>query len=187
VRQPFSKLPAPFMNRNRTQQCDSPVAYRNRTTSPYVAFPRSVGPWTGTAVALLLICVGSAQAVCQFTRQPALLSRPASVVLIARLESLSVAAAPVASLSTLPSAVDVPAAQGMSITTRWALPSNLTTLRLTVYRDASVPGRVDATPETDQAQDTTAIAPRSAAPQSGQMVWLQGSGAQDEQHRTEKY
>jgi hypothetical protein len=125
---------------------------------------------------LLLIGVAPRQMVGQFARQPALLSRPASVVLVANLETLSVAASPDAALSALPSTVATPATHSLSITTTWSLARNLTTLRVTVFRDTTSADGVAPAPGSEEASNQLALAPQSAVPPSGQTVLLQSSG-----------
>ncbi len=173
------------MNRDCAQLCAHPAPHRaSRAAVSSAARPRSAGlPLsaglrTGAVVALLLICIAPRQAVCQFARQPELLSRPASVVLVARLETLSLAAIPTVNVSSLSSGA-MPVPGSLSITTSWALPRNLTTLRLTVYRNTSFPDRVVPSlgdKESKESPDTIALTPEPAAPLSGQTVLIQGSG-----------
>ncbi len=173
------------MNRDCAQLCAHPAPHRaSRAAVSSAACPRSAGlPLsaglrTGAVVALLLICIAPRQAVCQFARQPELLSRPASVVLVARLETLSLTAIPAVNVSSLSSGA-MPVPGSLSITTSWALPRNLTTLRLTVYRNTSFPDRVVPSlgdKESKESPDTIALTPEPAAPLSGQTVLIQGSG-----------
>lgn len=81
----------------------------------------------GCVCALALLTVSMPRAFEQLDRQPPLTPGPASVMLVATLESLSVGAAP--------PLVQNAAAQGqpVAITTSWAVPANLTTLRLVGY------------------------------------------------------
>jgi hypothetical protein len=76
--------------------------------------------------AILLLAVSSSLSFSQAD------SRPATVVLIARLESLSVTATPVG-IDPSPAQRTSPLAQSIAITTSWVVASNLTTLRLDGY------------------------------------------------------
>jgi len=160
-----------------------------RTAKSNSACPRFAGPWSGAVLALLLICGAPRQGVCQFARQPALLARPASVLLIARVESVSLAAVSTAEVSSLSFGGAQPVEDNVSITARWALPSNLTTLRVTAYSGASVansPVGSSSMPNSPQPSSPVSgsqeavhrfsFVPQFTAARSGQTIWLQGSG-----------
>lgn len=179
------------MSRDHSQPCFAALSYRaRRTAESNTACPRfAAGLWSGAVIALLLICGATRQAVCQFAGQSALLSRPASVLLIARVESLSLAAVPATEVSSLSFAGTPPVGDSVSITTSWALPRNLTTLQVTAYSGANVatsPVGSASVPnssqppfpasESQKAANGFAFVPQSAAARSGQMIWLQGSG-----------
>lgn len=68
-----------------------------------------------------------------------LVSRPATVVLVARLESLSVAQSSTLLAGLAAHPVSAAAAPVISVTSSWALPANSTTMRVVAYT-------VDATP-----------------------------------------
>jgi hypothetical protein len=57
----------------------------------------------------------------------------ASVTLIATLESLTVSAAPTASVTTAPGRELFADAGSLAITTSWAVPANLTTIRMACF------------------------------------------------------
>ena len=78
------------------------------------------------AMAVALLAIGSPLAFSQ------LYSRPATVVLIARLESLSVSAAP-AGMEAPPAQTASPLSPSIAFTASWVVRSNLTTLRLVGY------------------------------------------------------
>ncbi len=84
---------------------------------------------TACGLGLMLLLAGDAVlASGQTMRRPALQSGSASVVLIARMESLSVVAN--AEKAAGPMVAD---SQPVSITTSWAVPANFTTFRVTRY------------------------------------------------------
>ena len=94
---------------------------------------RRIGLLSGCgALAVLVGMVGAVLANGQTMRRPALGSGSASVALIARVESLSL----VANAETVVGpmvAGEAGAAPAVSITTRWAVPANFTTFRVTRY------------------------------------------------------
>ena len=94
---------------------------------------RRIGFLSGCgALAVLVGMVGAVLANGQTMRRPALGSGSASVALIARVESLSL----VANAETVVGpmvAGEAGAAPAVSITTRWAVPANFTTFRVTRY------------------------------------------------------
>lgn len=168
------------MNRDRFQ-------LRVAAASLHAGSRTASGLWACAVVVLLLIGIAPRQVAGQFARQPALLSRPASVLLVANLETLSLAAVPGAALSVLPSTVAPPAAHSLSIITTWALPKNLTTLRLTVFRDTDAPDGVVPAPDREEAPGRLAFAPKSTALPSGQTVLLQGSGDSNQETSRTNY
>lgn len=108
---------------------------------------------TGAFLALTLVAsLASAQGTARDPgRLAPLTARPATVSLVATLESLSVTAVPsVAAVSTSRAG----AAQDLTVTTAWAIRANCTTLRLTGYTTAFA--------STDFARDPLSVIPSDA-------------------------
>jgi hypothetical protein len=128
-----------------TSQCRRRFHLEANEFRPPESMPRLLCPWRSAprnllmqlAVVLLLV-FPSPQAFCQFASRPPLTSRPTGIMLIATLESLSVVATPFAAPLPSSAANALTNRPPISITTSWAVPTNLTTIRLTGYlADAS--------------------------------------------------
>ncbi len=120
-------------------------------------------------------------------------SSPAGVVLIARVESLSLSTSS-ATASPVSTGTEPAAATGaVLISTRWAVPANYTTLRL-LCKSTGVGGPVDGRAPQEEVSSGSAVqgavtpgtvpgivasgAPRQLASQSSEMtLWSQSSGA----------
>ncbi len=84
------------------------------------------------AIPLVLLAFSLPSARCQLNSRSPFTARVASVTLVATLETLSVGAAPAASPAAVLSG-GMAATSRVAITTRWVVPSHLTTLRLVGY------------------------------------------------------
>ncbi len=118
----------------------------------------------------ILLAADAVLASGQTMRRPALRSGTASVVLIARVESLSV----VANVATAggPVVAGEPAElQPFSITTSWAVPANFTTFRLTRYfagPEAIAAGQLGAGPGVAEARPFAGDSVSSLVVESGE-------------------
>jgi hypothetical protein len=91
---------------------------------------------SSVAIALVLLAFGLPSARCQLNSRSPFTGRGAGVMLVATLESLSVGAAPAAlSAAAVPGGTATSAP--VAVTTRWVVPSHLTTLRLVGYVQAN--------------------------------------------------
>lgn len=96
--------------------------------------PRVRGHTCRIGCALLLLVTHAGSAWCQIRsqlrREPVVTSSPATVVLVARLESLSVVASEVGAAQEVPGGL---MAFPVAVRTSWAVPANFTTFRLVGY------------------------------------------------------
>jgi hypothetical protein len=86
--------------------------------------------FSALAALFFLLAMVPAHLACQMSDRPPMVLGRASVTLIATLESLSVGVAPMAPAVPVPGHDSVPDAGSVAITTSWAVPANLTTIRM---------------------------------------------------------
>jgi hypothetical protein len=105
----------------------------------------SVGGPCASALAALffLLAMGPAHFACQYGARPPRVFGGASVTLIATLESLTVSAAPMAPAVTAPGREPFPDGGSLAITSSWAVPANLTTIRMVCLAGGASAEQID--------------------------------------------
>lgn len=118
---------------------------------------------------------------CQMYRRPALRSGSGSVLLIARVESLSVGAALDSAIPVGLQGRTAAVSQEVAVTTRWAVPANYTTFRLMGYVGEAGPFGAGARVESSE---TSGDETGSAEP--GETLLVVDSGSNAAKTRTDE-
>lgn len=150
----------------------------NCSSLPVIAWTTD-RPWTACRLGVILLLAADALlASGQMIRRPVQVSGSTSVVLIARVESLSVVAS-----AEMSSAAGGPAAvPPLSITTSWAVPANFTTFRLSEY--FARPSAISAVPQAAGPGAVEAQAPLTV--EGGDVLVVESGQTNDARTRTDR-